>query len=121
MRNMNWKSVLALVLAAFFVVGGIGNILASATILEDYRRWGFPDGFNYVTGTLELIAAVLIAWRPMRVFGAALAAAVMTAAAGTVLFHGEFTHAIAPATVLIVTLVVGVTAWRDRPASLRAA
>lgn len=46
MYNLKWKPLLAWALAAFFVVGGIGNIFVSAEIAEDYRRWGYPDCSN---------------------------------------------------------------------------
>jgi len=115
MRNLPWKSVLAWLLAAFFVVGGIGNIFASEAIQSDYARWGYPGWFHYITGFLELIAAALIAYRPTRLFGAGLASLVMLAAAFTVLSHGEFSHAVAPLVVLAVALAVGLLTWKSRP------
>lgn len=120
MRNLPWKSILAWLLAAFFVVGGIGNIFASDAILSDYQRWGYPGWFHYVTGVAELSSALLIAYRPTRLVGAALASAVMLAAAGTVLSHGEFSHAIAPLVVLGVALVVGVLEWKSGRGQLKA-
>lgn len=120
MRNLPWKSILAWLLSAFFVLGGIGNIFASETILADYRRWGYPDGFNYLTGTLEFAAALLIAYRPTRLAGAALASVVMVAAAGTVLSNGEFGHAIAPLVVLSVALIVGFQARKTARDGLNA-
>ncbi|RWR31128.1 DoxX family protein [Sinirhodobacter populi] len=114
MRDLPWKSLLAWLLAAFFVVGGIGNIFASETVLADYARWGYPGWFHHVTGVLELTAAALIAWRPTRLWGAGLAGLVMVGAAGTVLSHGEFSHAIAPLVVLALALVVAFLAYRDR-------
>ena len=113
MRNLPWKSVLAWLLAAFFVVGGIGNIFASETILADYARWGYPGWFHYVTGVLELTAAALIAWRPTRLWGAGLASLVMLGAAGTVLSHGEFSHAMAPLLVLAFALTMAFFAYRS--------
>jgi len=118
MRNISWTSVLAWSLAAFFVVGGIGNIFASDAIRADYLRWGYPTWFHYVTGILELAAAGLIAWRPTRLFGAGLASLVMIGAAGTVLKNGEVSHAIAPLIVLMVALTVGITTLRSRNALL---
>ncbi|RWR27319.1 DoxX family protein [Sinirhodobacter populi] len=114
MRNLPWKSILAWLLAAFFVVGGIGNIFVSPEIAADYRRWGYPDWFHFLTGALELSAAVLIAYRPTRLWGACLASGVMVAAAFTVLSHGEFAHAIAPLIVLAVALTVSFLAFREK-------
>lgn len=112
MRNLPWKLILAWLLAAFFVFGGIGNIFASESILTDYQRWGYPSWFHYITGVLELAAAALIAMRSTKLAGAALASLVMLAAAGTVLAHGELTHAIVPLLVLCVALTMGFLEWR---------
>lgn len=106
MLNLTWKSVLAWLLAAFFIVGGLGNIFATEAIQADYARWGYPAWFHYVTGLLELVAAGLLVTSTRRL-GASLAAAVMIGAAGTVLLHGEWAHAIAP----VVVLAVSVTVW----------
>ncbi len=103
-----WPNILAWVLAAFFVFGGITNILAPGSISDDYRRWGYPDRFHVLTGGLELLAALLLLKQATRMAGATLAALLMTAAALTVLLHGEYAHGAAP---LIVLGVVALTAW----------
>lgn len=107
MHRLDWPSVLRWLLAAFFVFGGIGNIFASQTVLADYARWGYPDWFHYVTGILELsVAALLILW-PRRLYGSILGGAVMLVAAGTVVLHGEYSHAITPFIVFCFSLLVG--------------
>ncbi|CAN7701898.1 DoxX family protein [Rhizobium sp. LjRoot258] len=92
-------SALQYLLAAFFVIGGVGNIAAPASILADYQRWGYPWWFHYVTGVLELTTSILLLSR-YRIAGALLGSAAMAAAVGTVAFHGEYTHAIPPLAVL---------------------
>lgn len=67
-----------------------------------------------LSGLLELTTALLLAYRPSRLWGAGLGSAVMLAAAATVLRHGEYTHAVAPIVVLLMALTVGSMAWRDR-------
>lgn len=84
------------------------NVLASPEIAADYQRWGYPEGFNYLTGTLEWASAILIAiWRT-RVVGSLLGSAIMAAAAVTVILAGEYSHAMAPAIVLVLALL---NAW----------
>lgn len=114
MRNLKWKPILTWALIAFFVVGGIGNVFISTENAANYARWGYPNWFHYVTGLLELTTAILLAYRPLRLWGAAVGGMVMTAAVATVLLHGEYTHAIAPIIVLLVTLAVGQIARRDQ-------
>lgn len=112
---MSWRAVLAYLLAVFFLVGGIGNIFVSEQIAADYARWGYPDGFHYLTGILELTAAILLVFSvTLRLWGAALGAVVMVAASATLLFHGEYAHVLAPLVVLSVSVAVG---WFNKPGS----
>jgi DoxX-like protein len=108
-----WRQVLAWTLAAFFVAGSLGNIFATRSIIEEYVRWGYPHWFHFVTGSLELTTAVLLARAPTRLWGAALGCTVMGAALGTVIIHGEYAHA-APPLVAAVAIVVGWITWRNR-------
>lgn len=114
MRKLSWKSILALLLAAFFVIGGIGNIFVSAENAANYQRWGYPDWFHYVTGILELAVAGLLIFKPTRLWGALLAVAVMIAAAVSVLSHGEYAHAIAPLVILVVAAAVAFRTYKER-------
>lgn len=104
---MSWRAALTWLLAAFFLFGAAGNVFASETIVEDYRRWGYPDGFHYVTGLLELITAILLALPATRLMGSGAGCALMAAAAGTVLVHGEFVHALAPLTIFALAALNG--------------
>lgn len=105
MRN---HRLLIWALAAFFVFGGLGNLWASPAILEDYARWGFPAGFNLVTGTLELATAGLLVRVPRA--GLALGACIMVGAVATVTWHGEFAHALPGLVVLALIALAGVKA-----------
>ncbi|MCB4768321.1 DoxX family protein [Ancylobacter sp. Lp-2] len=111
-----WRSraaeIGAWLLAGFFILGSFGNAFASDAIISDYVRWGYPAYFRFVTATLELAAAVLIMRRATRLAGLALGAAVMAAALGTVLLHGEYTHALAPLVVLMLLTAVATPAIR---------
>lgn len=117
-RQVSWSQVSALALAAFFVVGSLSNILAPGSIYEEYLRWGYPHWFHFVTGLLELTAAVLLAQPRTRLWGSALGCAVMLAALATVTLHGEYGHGVAPLIVAILSIVVGWLAWRERLPSL---
>lgn len=117
-RQVSWSQVSALALAAFFVVGSLSNILAPGSIYEEYLRWGYPHWFHFVTGSLELTTAVLLAQARTRLWGSALGCAVMLAALATVTLHGEYGHGVAPLIVAILSIVVGQLAWRKRLPSL---
>ncbi len=113
MTSFPWRAILACLLAGFFLLGGALNIFASPEIVADYDRWGYPSGFNRLTGLVEWAAALLILLPRTRILGSLLGAAVMAAAALTVLLHGEYGHAVPPLIVMSVSLL---TAALARPA-----
>jgi hypothetical protein len=114
LSRISWRQVLPLALAAFFVVGSLSNIVAPRSIIEEYLKWGYPHWFHFVTGSLELMTAVLLARAQTRVWGSALGCTVMLAALATVTLHGEYGHGVAPLVVATLSIVVGWIAWRKR-------
>jgi hypothetical protein len=117
MSKISWRRVLPSVLAAFFVVGSLSNIVAPRSIFEEYLRWGYPHWFHFVTGAVELTTAVLLARARTRLWGSALGCTVMLAALSTVTVHGEYGHGVAPLIVATLSIVVGWIAWRKRLAA----
>jgi hypothetical protein len=117
MSKISWRQVLPLALAAFFVVGSLSNIVAPRSIIEEYLKWGYPHWFHFVTGSLELMTAVLLAQARTRLWGSALGCTVMLAALATVTLHGEYGHGVAPLVVATLSIVVGWIAWRKRLAA----
>lgn len=118
MSKIAWRQVLPLVLAAFFVVGSLSNIVAPRSIFEEYLKWGYPHWFHFVTGSLELMTTVLLARARTRLWGSALGCTVMLAALATVTVHGEYGHGVAPLVVATLSIVVGWMAWRTRLAAV---
>ncbi|GGA02930.1 hypothetical protein GCM10011408_25530 [Dyella caseinilytica] len=103
-----------MVLATFFVVGSLSNIFAPGPIYAEYLKWGYPSWFHFVTGSLELTAAILLFRASTRVFGSALGFTVMLAALVTVTVHSEYGHAIPPLIAATFSLVVGWISWHKR-------
>jgi hypothetical protein len=124
MSKISWRQVSvhqasmhqasALALAAFFVVGSLSNIFAPGSIYEEYLRWGYPPWFHFVTGSLELTTAVLLAQARTRLWGSALGCTVMLASLATVTLHGEYGHGVPPLIAATLSIVVGWSAWRKR-------
>jgi hypothetical protein len=112
MSKISWRQVSALALAAFFVAGSLGNILAPPSIYAEYLLWGYPRWFHFVTGSLELTTAVLLARAQTRLWGSALGCTVMLAALATVTLHGEYGHGVAPLVAAALSVLVG---WIGRP------
>ncbi|WP_297846246.1 DoxX family protein [Pseudomonas sp.] len=116
MSKISLRQALPLALAAFFVVGSLSNIFAPGSIYEEYLKWGYPSWFHFVTGSLELTAAILLFRAPSRLLGSALGCTVMFAALATVIIHGEYGHAVPPLVVVTLSLVVGWISRRKRMA-----
>ena len=114
MSKISWRYVLPQALAVFFVVGSLSNIVAPEPIYAEYLKWGYPHWFHFVTGSLELTAAVLLFHARTRLPGAALGCTVMLAALVTVIVQGDYMHAVPPLVVAALALVVGWTTWRRR-------
>jgi hypothetical protein len=115
MSKFSWRRVLPLVLAAFFVVGSLSNIFAPQSIMDEYLKWGYPRWFHFVTGSLELMTALLLARARTRLLGSALGCLVMLAALATVTLHGEYGHGVAPFVVATLSMVIGWITWRNAP------
>ncbi|MDO7925647.1 DoxX family protein [Pseudomonas sp. KFB-139] len=107
MTGIDLTEALPWALAAFFLLGGIVNWIAPARIRKDYERWRYPGWFHYVTGGLEIIAAILFIFPQTRIAGSILAIAIMGGAFATLIFHREYKHALLPALVLFLALVCG--------------
>ena len=105
--------LLPFALGAFFILGAVVNGSASPAVRQDFVAWGYPEWFPYVTAVLELSSAAFLFIRRLRVLGAAVGAVVMSAAAFTLLTHGELQHALAPIAVLILCLTIGGVAFKN--------
>jgi hypothetical protein len=86
-----------------FAGAGAFNMVGTAATQADFARWGYPRGWWRVTGLLELIAGALIAWPQTRQMGLVLGAAIILAAAATVVRNRDFSH-LTPIAVFIVLL-----------------
>jgi len=109
MSAISWGQALALALAAFFVVGFVINTFAVKLVGPDYRRWGFPDWFHFLSGGLDLVVALLLPAAVTRPLGAALGCGIMLVAMATVIRHREYRRAAPPLTVFVLLTIVGWT------------
>ncbi len=91
------------VLAALFAGFGVANLIGPRGMTDAYARWGYPRGWNLVTGTLELSAAILLVVPETTVYGIAVGGLVCLAAFATLVWHREFAHT-PPSFALLVAL-----------------
>lgn len=109
MIAVSWRGLSKWGLVAFFVFAGLLNIFATAPLLAEYRRWGYPGWFHYATGLLELSSAFLQARRMTSQSGIGLGAAIMAAAVLTLAFHQEWGHAVFPLLIFFALIASRIT------------
>jgi hypothetical protein len=113
MIDIPWIRLLAWALAAFFLVGFFINTFAVKLVGPDYKRWGYPDWFHFVSGALELAVAALMTNALTRPYGLLLGACIMVAAIATVIYHREYHRGIPALIVLTLMTVVAWGMWLD--------
>jgi len=92
-------------LVAGFLGAGVFNAISTSTTQSDFARWGYPRWWGILTGGLDIVSAVLIALPLSRIVGMALGAAIIAAAAFTVLRHRDFSHLV-PLGVFVVLIAL---------------
>ena len=114
LMGVSWPVWLAWLLAAFFVVNGVVNIIGPQGMRDGFARWGYPRWFHLLNGVLQLATGVLIAYAPTRLAGLALGALVCLAVFATLIWHREAAHLLPGAVLFGVILVTafGVVAVR---------
>ena len=78
--------VLQLLLAAVFLIAGTTKLMSAQMHIETFEKLGVGQWLRYFTGSVEVIAAILIVVPRRVVVGAALLAATMIAAIETRVF-----------------------------------
>lgn len=104
-KAIPWRGLLKWGLVGFFAFAGLLNVFGTAPLLVEYRRWGYPAWFHYVTGVFELSSALLQTRRTTDKAGVALGAAVMAAAFLTLVFQHEWLHAAFPLLVFFALII----------------
>lgn len=99
--------VLRLLLAAVFLIAGATKLAGAQMQVETFDRLGVGQWFRYFTGTVEIIAAILIIIPRTVLIGAALLAATMVGAIDSHVFLiGK-----SPIPALVLLAVTAVVAW----------
>jgi hypothetical protein len=107
MNRLPWIQILNEALIGFFVLGFFINTFAVKVVGAEYRRWGYPDWFHFVSGSMELAVALLLLKNVTRPFGVALGSSIMLVAIATVIRHREYRRAATPFIVFVLLTIVG--------------
>lgn len=79
-------------LAAAFIGAGLFNAIGTRATRDGFARWGYPRGWHWVTGGLEILSGILIALPQGHTAGLVLGSIIITAAVLTVLRQREYVH-----------------------------
>src|ERR1700681_999828 len=94
---------LQVLVALAFIAAGSGKLLGSSDMIALFDAVGVGQWFRYVTGSLEVLGALLLIVPGKTAFGAALLACVM---AGAVVAHLTVLHTAPTAPLLLFALTV---------------
>ena len=103
-----WALQVAVALA--FVGAGSGKLLGSSDMIALFDAVGIGQWFRYVTGSLEVLGALLLIVPGKTAFGAVLLACVM---AGAVVAHLTVLHS-APTAPFVLFALTALIAWGRR-------
>jgi putative oxidoreductase len=101
---------LQVLLALAFVAAGSGKLLGSRDMVALFDAIGIGQWLRYVTGSLEVVGALLLIVPGKTAFGGVLLACVM---AGAVVAHITALHT-APTAPLVLFALTAFTAWGRR-------
>ena len=102
-----WVTQIAL--AAMFLFAGGSKLAGAPAMVSLFAAIGWGQWFRYVTGAIEIIAAVALTIPAAALFGAILLVPTMVGAAIANVFLGQ-----SPAVPLVLLLVAAAVAWSRR-------
>src|ERR1700687_2110047 len=101
---------LQVLVALAFVAAGSGNLLGSSDMIALFDTVGAGQWFRYVTGSIEVLGALLLIVPGKSAFGAVLLACVM---AGAVVAHLAVLHT-EPTAPFVLLALTALIAWGRR-------
>lgn len=100
-----------MIISLVFGLSGIAKLAGLEFEVAAFERWGFPLGFMYFTGVLEVLAALGIWINRMSAFVGLCLVGLATGAVGVQLVFGDWFMAALTGALLLVTLHY---TWRQR-------
>ena len=63
-RNFIISWVLRVLVAFGFLMASLGKLTNNQSVIEMFNNWGFPDGFYFIIGIVELLLGILLSLKP---------------------------------------------------------
>lgn len=106
--------VLSVLLAIVFLIAGVPKLLGAQGHVEHFARWGYPDWFRLVVGTVEVVSAILLMIPRLAYLGALSIAVIMVGATYTHVLRAPDEAGRVPLTLSLLALAV-LIAYARRP------
>lgn len=108
--------VLQVLLALLFLAAALPKLTSAVAMVERFQRWGYPDNFYLLVGSVEVLGAIALLIPRVTSYGAAALILVMIGASVTHLLNAE-----APRVAFtgIVMILLALVAYARRPGSSR--
>lgn len=103
--------ILRIMLSLVFLASGLAKLLGLEFEVAAFARWGYPDGFMYFVGILEVAGALGLWLRKLTALAGLGLCVLMLGAAGTHALHAEWPMFIVASVVFLTTAFY---TWRQR-------
>lgn len=103
--------ILTYILALIFLASGGAKLLSLPFEVEAFMRWGYPVGFMYFTGIIEVFGAIGLMNKRLSSLASLCLAAFMLGAIGTHIVYGEWLMLTVASSIAIVAFYLG---WSGR-------
>lgn len=100
----DWTTWLACLLAAFFCVNGVVNVVGPKGMRDSFAAWGYPSWFHIANGVLQFAAGVLLLTDATRMVGLALGILVCIGVFATLVRFRQYAHL--PPGIILCTLIL---------------
>jgi uncharacterized membrane protein HdeD (DUF308 family) len=88
----DWTAWLAYLLAAFFCINGVVNIIGPKGMRDSFAAWGYPSWFHVANGVIQLAAGLLLLTDVTRMVGLAIGILVCIGVFATLVRFRQFAH-----------------------------
>jgi uncharacterized membrane protein YphA (DoxX/SURF4 family) len=109
-------TALRIAVAAFFAFMAWRNLSGDPAMADDFRRWGYSDGFRQLTALLQIAGALVLLVPALTWLGAGLLGCILV---GAVVTHLRFDPPTAALSPLVFMALVAVLLVAYRPVALR--
>lgn len=100
--------ILSGLIALAMIAAGASKLMGAEQQVKGFAAMGYPNGFVYVAGVIEILGAILLLIPKTAVYGVILLGITMMVATLSVLKMGDLAHAPIP---FVFVVIIGIIGW----------